>query len=188
MDAEVVPKLTYRQFRGLPDDGKRYELIGGYTHFLPTPGLRHQTVLGNLSRSLGSYLWTNRLGEILCAPLDVLLRQDTALQPDLLFISNARFDIIQEECIAGAPELVAEVLLPAAAAHDRAVKLPIYAEAGVPEVWLIDSQAKTVEVLKLQGKNYFLEAALAGDQVLISDLFPGWQLRLHDLFDFRGRF
>ena len=58
----------------------------------------------------------------------------------------------------------------------------------MPEVWLIDSQAKTVEVLKLQGKNYFVDATLAGDQVLASSLFPGWQLSLTDLFDFRGRF
>jgi Uma2 family endonuclease len=58
----------------------------------------------------------------------------------------------------------------------------------VREVWLIDSQAKTVEVLKLQGKKYLLDATLSGDQVLSSGLFPGWQLSLHDLFDFRGRF
>jgi Uma2 family endonuclease len=55
-------------------------------------------------------------------------------------------------------------------------------------VWLIDSQAGTVEVLKLQGKKYFVEATLAGDQVLTSDLFSGWQLSLTNLFDFRGRF
>ncbi|MBZ5564451.1 MAG: Uma2 family endonuclease [Acidobacteriia bacterium] len=51
--------------------------------------------------------------------------------------------------------------------------------AVVPEVWLIDSQAKTVEVLKLQGKNYFVDATLAGDQVLASSLFPGWQIVPH---------
>ena len=46
------------------------------------------------------------------------------------------------------------------------------------EVWLIDPQAKTVEVLRLQGKKYFVEATLAGDQVLTSNFFPGWQLPL----------
>jgi Uma2 family endonuclease len=64
----------------------------------------------------------------------------------------------------------------------------LYAEAGVAEVWLIDSQVKTVEVFKLQGKKYFVDATLAGDQVLTSSLFPGWQLPLHDLFNFCGRF
>jgi Uma2 family endonuclease len=84
--------------------------------------------------------------------------------------------------------LVVEVLSPSTAAYDRVTKLPVYAEASVPEVWLIDSQAKTVEVLKLQGKKYLVDATLAGEQVLTSDLFPGWQLPLRELFDFRGRF
>jgi Uma2 family endonuclease len=79
-------------------------------------------------------------------------------------------------------------LSPSTAAHDRATKLPIYADAGVPEVWFIDPQAKTVEVLKLRGRKYFVEATLAGDHVLTSNLFPGWKLPLTELFDFRGRF
>jgi Uma2 family endonuclease len=120
--------------------------------------------------------------------LDVRLSGDTALQPDLIFISNARAGIIQENWIAGAPDLIVEVLSRSTAAHHRATKLPIYADAGVPEVWLIDSQAKTVEILKHQGKKYFVEATHAGDQVLTSSLFPDWQLPLSDLFDFRGRF
>jgi Uma2 family endonuclease len=116
------------------------------------------------------------------------LNPDTALQPDLIFISAERVGIVQENFVAGAPDLAVEVLSQSTAAHDRVTKLPIYAEAGVPEVWLIDSQAKTVEVLKLQGKKYFVDATLAGEQVLTSNLFPGWELPLHDLFDFRGRF
>jgi Uma2 family endonuclease len=134
------------------------------------------------------YVQKNKLGDVWTAPLDVRLSGDTALQPDLIFVSDARAGIIQEDWIAGAPDLVVEVLSPTTAAYDRATKLPIYTEASVPEVWLIDSQAKTVEVLKLQGKKYFVDATLAGEQVLTSNLFPGWELPLHDLFDFRGRF
>lgn len=187
MRTEVIPKLSFEEFRQLPIDGKRYELVRGEVHVTPAPSTRHQAVLQNLSVTLGSYVIQNRLGEVWAAPLDVRLGEDTALQPDLLFISNGRAGIIQENWIAGAPDLVVEVLSPSTTAHDRATKLPIYAEAGVAEVWLIDSQAKTVEVLKLQGKKYFVEATLAGDQVLASNLFPGWQLPLSNLFDFRGR-
>jgi Uma2 family endonuclease len=137
---------------------------------------------------VGSHVIKNNLGEVLTAPLDVRLGEDTALQPDLIFVSNGRARIIQEEWIAGASDLVVEVLSPSTAAYDRATKLHIYAEAGVPNVWLLDSQAKTVEVLKLQGKKFLVDAILASDQVLTSNLFPGWQLPLPDLFDFRGRF
>jgi Uma2 family endonuclease len=188
MRTEVIPKLTYEQFRQLPNDGKRYELVRGEVHVTPAPATRHQAIVQNLSGNLWPFAIKNRLSEVWTAPLDVLLGEETALQPDLVFISNARAGIIQENWIAGAPDLVFEVLSPSTAAHDRATKLPVYAEAGVPEVWLIDSQAKTVEALKLQGKKYFVDATHAGDQVLTSDLFPGWQLPLTNLFDFRGRF
>jgi len=188
MGSEVIPKLSFEQFRQLPNDGKRYELIHGEVHLTPAPNAKHQYVVHNLDVSLSLYLQKNKLGEVWEAPPDVRLGEDTALQPDLIFISNARAAIIQENWIAGAPDLVVEVLSPSTAAYDRATKLPIYAEAGVPEVWLIDSQAKTVEVVNLQGKKYFVEATHAGDQVLASNLFPGWQLSLTDLFDFRGRF
>jgi len=188
MGTEVLPKLTYEQFRQLPDNGKRYELIRGEVHLTPAPNTKHQSVVHNLDMSLGPYVHKNKLGDVWEAPLDVRLTEDTALQPDLVYISNARAGIIHEDCIAGAPDLVVEVLSPSTVAHDRTTKLGIYAAAGVPEFWLIDSQAKTVEVLKLQGKKYLVETTLAGDQVLTSNLFPDWQLPLNDLFDFRGRF
>ncbi len=188
MGTEVIPKLSFEEFRRLPLDGKRYELIHGEVRVTPAPVTRHQAVVQNLSGNLWPFVIKNRLGEVWTAPLDVRLGEDTALQPDLVFISDARAGIIQENWIAGAPDLAVEVLSPSTAAYDRATKLPVYAGAGVPEVWVIDSVAKTVDVLKLKNNKYSVEAALAGNQILTSNLFPGWQLPLRDLFDFRGRF
>jgi Uma2 family endonuclease len=113
---------------------------------------------------------------------------DTALQPDLLFISNARAVVILDNYVAGAPDLVVEILSPSTAAHDRATKLALYAEARAPWVWFLDPQAKTEEVLRLEGRRYFVDSILAGDQILTSSLFRGWQLPLHELFDFRTSF
>jgi len=65
------------------------------------------------------------------------------------------------------------------------------AVTGIPlprSVWLIDPQAKTVEILKLQGNRYLVESALAGNGNLTSASFPGWELPLPELFDFRGWF
>jgi len=186
MPTEVSTKISYEEFRELPDDGKRYELICGEVHVSPSPNTWHQIALWVLSTSLGAFTATNRLGRVLFAPLDVRLGRDTALQPDLIFISNAQAHLIEKNFIAGAPDLVVEVLSPSTATYDRATKLALYAESGVSEVWLIDPQAATAEVLRLQGKKYFVEAALGGDQVLASTLFPGWELPLNELFDFRS--
>jgi Uma2 family endonuclease len=154
MGADVIPKLTFGQFRELPSDGKRYELLYGKVHLIPTPSTRHQLTLMNLLQGLGPYVHQNHLGEVCTAPPDVRLGEETVLQPDLIFVSNARAEIIQENWIAGSPDLAVEVLSPSTAGHDRATKLPIYAEARVPEVWFIDPRAKTVEVLTLQGAKY----------------------------------
>jgi Uma2 family endonuclease len=188
MGAEVIPKVSFEEFRQFPIDGKRYELLHGEVQVTPAPATRHQFGVQNLTVSLGPHVIKNHLGEVLTAPLDVRLGEDTVFEPDLIFISNACAGIIQENWIEGAPDLVVEVLSPSTAAYDRARKLAVYAEAGVPNVWLLDSQIKTVEVLKLREKKYLVDATLAGDQVLTANLFTGWQLPLRDLFDFRGRF
>ena len=137
----MVPKLTYEQFRQLPDDGKRYELVCGEVHLTPSPTTKHQIILYRLVSSLDVYLSKTRLGRLLFAPLDVRLSVDTALQPDLIYIASAHAAIIQEDYIRGTPDLVVEILSPSTAAHDRATKLPLYAEAGVGEMWIIDPQA-----------------------------------------------
>ena len=188
MGTEVIPKLTYEEFRQLPEDGKQYELIRGEVHLTPSPTTKHQLTLFNLSGSLFVYVKKSPIGVVAVAPLDVRLSRDTAVQPDLIFVSNMRAKIIGENYIDGALDLVVEILLPSTAAHDRATKLALYAEAGVPEVWLLDPLAKTVEVLRLQGRKYVIDAVLAGEQRLTSSQFPGWELPLTDLFDFRGRF
>ena len=188
MGAEVVTRLSYEEFRRLPDDGQRYELIRGEVHVSPSPSTRHQFVVLNLASSLDPFVRKSRLGIVLVAPLDVLLRPDTAVQPDVIFVSNVRAGIILDNYIAGAPDLVVEILSPSTAAHDRATKLALYAEAGVDWVWFLDHQVKTVEVLKLQGSKYVVDSILAGASVLTSSLFPGWELPLEELFDFRSRF
>ena len=43
MGVEVIPRLAYEDFRQLPDDGKRYELIQGRVHLSPAPSIKHQT-------------------------------------------------------------------------------------------------------------------------------------------------
>ena len=52
MGTEVIPKLTFEQFRELPSDGKRYELVHGEVHVTPSPATRHQFTLQNLLRKL----------------------------------------------------------------------------------------------------------------------------------------
>src|SRR5439155_22207895 len=128
MAIAAIPKLTYEEFRQLPEDGKRYELIHGEVHLTPSPATRHQCVSQNLSSSLGPFVIKNALGELWTAPLDVRLSHDTAVQPDLIFVSNAPEKLSEENYIEGAPDLVVEIVSPATADDDRDSKLTLHAE------------------------------------------------------------
>ena len=187
MGVEVIPKITFEEFRQFPIDGKRYELVRGEVHVTPAPNTRHQFILRRLVASLERHMARNPVGEFAFAPLDVRLASDIVFQPDLIFVSAARTEILGDDFVSGPPDIVVEILSPSTSAHDRAVKIPLYAQAGVPEIWIIDAQAKTVEILKLQGKKYFVDSILAGDQILTSSQLPDWKLPLGELFAFLPR-
>jgi hypothetical protein len=72
-------------------------------HLTPSPTTKHQLVL-SLSSSLSAGVSKHQKGEVAFAPLDVRLGPDTALQPDLIFVSNSRAEIIREDYIHGAPD------------------------------------------------------------------------------------
>jgi Uma2 family endonuclease len=81
----------------------------------------------------------------------------------------------QDGYIHSAPQLIVEVLSPANTRLERAEKLDDYASLGVPEVWIVSPEARTVEVLLLEDGHYRRSQILA-DGFLQPKLFPGVQL------------
>ena len=69
------------------------------------------------------------------------------LQPDLLFVAQERREIISERGCEGPPDLVVEILSPATEQRDRELKRKVYAKYGVPEYWLVDPEAESIEVM-----------------------------------------
>jgi Uma2 family endonuclease len=179
----VDPKLTYEDLRKMPDDGKRYELIDGEVFMMPTPTTSHQRTLGNLLFALGSLADERDLGEVFVAPTDVVFGERTAVQPDLLFIRKDRLSIVTEMNVQGAPDLVIEVLSPSNAAFDRETKLQVYARGGVRELWYVDPDARSVDVLELGvDRHYALISRLAAIDSLTSTALPGLSLPVASLF------
>ena len=92
------------------------------------------------------------MGKIYVAPFDVVLSDTDVVQPDVIFVSNQRSDIITADNVRGAPDLVVEILSPATAERDRTLKLDLYAQHGVQEYWIVDPDPKTITVLVRAGK------------------------------------
>jgi Uma2 family endonuclease len=77
---------------------------------------------------------------------------------------------------------VAEVLSPGTRRHDRALKMPLYREAGTSHVWLVDPEARTLEVFRLDGPSYRLVATFAGEAPVRAEPFDAIELDLGALW------
>lgn len=151
--AEARVKFTYQDYRSLPDE-KRYELLEGELVMVPSPKEYHQRISGRLEFLLRAFVQEHDLGAVYDAPFDVVLSEETVVQPDIIFIAKERLEIITEDNVRGAPDLVIEILSEATAERDRIAKKLLYAKYGVKEYWLVDPQTKSIEVLQLGERGF----------------------------------
>ncbi len=165
-----------------PDDGNRYEVIDGELYMTPPPIELHQRGSGNLYGYIWMYLRSNPIGRVYSAPIGLTLDESNGLQPDIIYISNERRDIIKERGIEGAPDLVVEVLSPSTEARDRGVKLQRYAAAGVPHYWMLAPRTRTLEAYTLGSNGYELIGEFGPGSVFLPDLFPGLDLPIDALW------
>jgi Uma2 family endonuclease len=179
-----TPKLTYQDLLRLPEDLFRHELIEGEHYLSPAPAPKHQRVVVHLARILSSFVLAEGLGEILVAPVDVVFSEFDVVEPDLLFISAERASRVQERYIAGAPDLVVEVLSPSTRGLDRLKKRRLYEENGVREYWIFDPAQEAAEVYRIDGRRFSraLPLSSAAGDLLASPLLPGLYISLEEVF------
>ncbi len=182
MIATEARRLTVEDYRRLPEDDWRYQLIDGEIVMSPSPNFFHQTILSNLFQVLSSHVRQRELGKVRFAPLDFYLDDNNVYQPDILFISGARESIIQEDGLHGAPDFVVEVLSPRTARHDLNAKRAGYARSGVRELWLVYPKAKRVDVFHLQEKAEAPIASYSLGQTFRSSLFPDLNISADEIF------
>jgi len=132
--------------RALPDDGNRYEVIDGELFVTPAPSVAHQCAVLELALHVAPYVRAHRIGEAIIAPADVIVYGPRKfVQPDLFvmpFVNDAPVRVWTE---VGRLLLTVEVLSPSTERTDRGRKRRVYKEKGVPEYWVIDTNARTVE-------------------------------------------
>jgi Uma2 family endonuclease len=164
--------LTYRDYEALPADGRRYELHDGELSVTPAPGTRHQRVSSALFSLLKAHVDTRRLGEVLYAPVDVILADTTIVQPDLVYLDPTRAHLVSDRGIEGPPTLAIEILSPSTTRIDRRIKTDLYRRYGVPYYWIVDADARTVEAYGLAEGRYALLARISGSGPVSLPPFP----------------
>ncbi|MEM9186199.1 MAG: Uma2 family endonuclease [Planctomycetota bacterium] len=133
-------------------DEPRVELIFGRYHMSPAPINLHQIISIELSAWLLAAAKTSG-GLGLAAPNDVVLKDDTVVQPDLLYFSKDRRPPLGAR-FTTPPDLVIEILSPSHHTRDRVLKLGVYADAGVAEYWIVDPAERGFEFLVLVDGKY----------------------------------
>ncbi len=177
-------RYTYEDYLTFPDDGRRHELIDGEHFVTPAPLRRHQRLSMRLAFGLEAWLREHPVGEVYAAPLDVILSDVDVVEPDLLFVSNERAEILGK-WVHGAPDLVVEILSPGTRRVDEVTKRRLYERVGVREYWIVDGEIDVVKIYRRQHDGNFPRVAdLSREEghSLDTPLLPGFSLSLAELF------
>jgi len=177
---QLKTKLDYDDYRLIPADGKRYELIDGRLHVTPAPSPLHQRVSKRLQRLLEAHFEASGRGEVFDAPIDVILTRNDVLQPDLVVVTNP--DLVTARAIEGAPLLVVEILSPSTADYDRVIKAERYAALGITHYWVVSPETRTIECFRRHENTYQLVADFGASDTLTHPDFPELHLSLSALW------
>lgn len=176
----------------MPEDGNRYELIGGKLFVSRAPHLDHQRTITNLIFQFKLYLDKNPIGIVVTTP-GVIFGPGDSIIPDLVFTThetvaksvageNQKFD---GKFIA-APEMMIEILSYGKQdiRRDRIYKRTLYGDYGVKEYWVVDGMFNTIEVYRLEEGGHQLVKRFEIDETIETPLLPGFSLQLSDIFRF----
>ena len=156
----------------------------------PGPMGEHQWTSRVVFLGLDAFVTRMGLGIVLTAPYDVLIRREPlrVRQPDIMVV-NAELsgirrpaDLVGRPFLASPPLLVVEVISPSNTRRQVEEKLADYRGIGVPECWLADFPARTVEVLRLGAEAAVTVAVYGMGDTLRSEVLPGFALAVADIF------
>ena len=158
MTEAALRKATYDDILALPENLVG-EILAGQLHTHPRPAPKHARAYSALGYTIGGPFDGGIDGPggwwILDEP-ELHLGEDVIV-PDLAGWQRERMPELPETAwFELAPDWVCEILSPSTARIDRAMKMPIYAREGVPHLWLVDPDARTLEVYKLQQDGHWL--------------------------------
>ena len=149
---ETGTRMTAEELLRLPENGKRYELVGGELREMVPAGARHGDVAMTLGILLGQHVRAERLGRVLAAETGFRISRDpdTVRAPDVSFVSRERVppggppDGYWEL----APDLAVEVVSPNDTAAEVQSKAQMWLESGVRLVWVVYPDTRSVVVHK----------------------------------------
>ena len=177
-------RMTLAEYRAMPEtDGGVWELADGELYRMPPPTYDHQNLIDFLV-SMINLFQMELVAPIGCAVsgIGIALSDQRSPTPDMVYLRAERAHLIQGSFVEGIPDIVVEVLS-RDRARDLVTKRRWYAEAGIPEYWILDPANDALSVLELHGDAYTERAALGRGNILTAPTIPGFRLQLEKLFN-----
>ena len=159
------------------------EFTDGRIEVLPMPTKRHQAILGHLYVALLSIMHTIG-GAVYFSPLRLQVRDGKFREPDLLLVRDASDPRARNAYWLGA-DLVMEIVSPGNPARDIQVKRADYAEAAIPEYWIVNPLDETITVLVLDGDQYSEHGVFARGDYADSATLENFGIEVSEVFDAR---
>lgn len=160
---------------------KLVEFTDGLVEVLPLPTTEHQFIVLFLVRQLLAYVEPLKLGRAAFSPLRVQLREGKYREPDVVFMRRENFHRVQSDFWFGA-DLVMEVVSPGDPNRDLVEKRRDYAEAGIPEYWIVDPRFDRVTVLTLADGAYRTASEMTGTGVVSSTVVVDFRIDVASIF------
>ena len=157
------------------------ELVDGRVEVLPTPTDFHQAVVAFIYEMMAAFIRSRNLGTIRFAPLRVRMADGHFRMPDVQFISTAK-DASRHDEYWDTADLVVEVVSEDDRSRDLETKRFEYAEAGLPEYWIVDPIKLEVIVLKLVGNRYEEHGVFTAGQRATSVVLGGFVVEVDQVF------
>lgn len=175
--------VTWDDFIALEEDDLR-ELIDGELVEVEVPTDAHEYIVGRIITALNVWADAGHGGRALASGYKLRVSERRGIMPDVQFYRRGNDASVEQAqgLVRGRPDLAVEIVSPSSARYDRVTKLRWYAGLGVPEYWIVDPQARTLERLVLREGAYVITASLAEDETFAPESFEGMELPLARLW------
>ena len=173
-------RATWGEFVALPE-GDRRELIDGELMEVELPTELHEHVVAWIVGYLFNWVRAHG-GRVYASGYKVRIRSDRGVMPDVQLYFKGNSARGEQGLESGRPDLAVEVVSPTSPRFDRVTKLNWYSQIGVPEYWIVDPQARTLERLLLREGLYVIAESLADDALLRPGTLEGLEIPLRELW------
>ncbi len=179
-------RYSWDDFVALDDDDRR-ELIDGELVEVEVPNKIHEYIVAVLI----GYMWTwarKHGGLPLGSGYKVRIDAHRGVMPDVQFFRAGNPDAVGQDVALehGRPDLAVEIISPSSRRYDRVKKLEWYARIGVPEYWIVDAEAQTIERLLVSRGRYVVDGSAEGAATFAPKTFAGLAIPLAELWTLPG--